>query len=155
MNRQQPNGFVREMGGKMEPAVGIEPTTDGLQNRCSTTELSWLKQLEIKAVLAVIPADVFAFAYSICIWYVFSAMKITSRLQTESKADTIWAKTPYPNLLRYKPSGTYFGRVRVNGKLIRRSLETHVLTVAKIKLSDFLQDYRRLAINKGESGKGE
>ena len=27
----------------MEPAVGIEPTTDGLQNRCSTTELSWLK----------------------------------------------------------------------------------------------------------------
>jgi hypothetical protein len=26
----------------MEPAVGFEPTTDGLQNRCSTTELSWL-----------------------------------------------------------------------------------------------------------------
>ena len=25
----------------MEPAVGVEPTTDGLQNRCSTTELSW------------------------------------------------------------------------------------------------------------------
>jgi hypothetical protein len=28
---------------KMEPVVGIEPTTDGLQNRCSTTELNWLK----------------------------------------------------------------------------------------------------------------
>ena len=27
---------------KMEPAVGFEPTTDGLQNRSSTTELSWL-----------------------------------------------------------------------------------------------------------------
>jgi hypothetical protein len=26
---------------KMEPVVGIEPTTDGLQNRCSTTELNW------------------------------------------------------------------------------------------------------------------
>ena len=26
---------------EVEPAVGIEPTTDGLQNRCSTTELSW------------------------------------------------------------------------------------------------------------------
>src|SRR5688572_27386400 len=25
----------------MEPAVGVEPTTYGLQNRCSTTELSW------------------------------------------------------------------------------------------------------------------
>ena len=27
---------------ELEPAVGFEPTTDGLQNRCSTTELSWL-----------------------------------------------------------------------------------------------------------------
>ena len=25
----------------MEPAVGFEPTTDGLQNRSSTAELSW------------------------------------------------------------------------------------------------------------------
>ena len=52
-------------------------------------------------------------------------------------------------------SDNYFGRVRVNGKLIRRSLETHVLTVAKLKLSDFLQDHRRLAVNKGESVLGE
>ena len=66
-----------------------------------------------------------------------------------------WAKTPYPNLIRYKPGGNYFGRVRVNGKLIRRSLETHVLTVAKLILFDFLQDRRRLAINKGESVLGE
>lgn len=66
-----------------------------------------------------------------------------------------WGKTPYPNLIGYKPSGNYFGRVRVNGKLIRRLLETHILTVAKLKLSDFLQDHRRLAINKGESVMGE
>ena len=26
---------------KAEPVVGFEPTTDGLQNRCSTTELNW------------------------------------------------------------------------------------------------------------------
>ncbi len=26
----------------LEPLVGIEPTTDGLQNRCSTAELKWL-----------------------------------------------------------------------------------------------------------------
>ena len=26
----------------VEPVVGIEPTTYGLQNRCSTTELNWL-----------------------------------------------------------------------------------------------------------------
>ena len=28
-------------GFRMEPAVGIEPTTRSLQNCCSTTELSW------------------------------------------------------------------------------------------------------------------
>ena len=27
---------------QMEPTVGFEPTTDGLQNHCSTTELCWL-----------------------------------------------------------------------------------------------------------------
>src|SRR5215475_855404 len=26
---------------KMEPVLGFEPRTDGLQNRCSTTELNW------------------------------------------------------------------------------------------------------------------
>ena len=26
----------------MEPVLGFEPRTDGLQNRCSTTELNWL-----------------------------------------------------------------------------------------------------------------
>src|SRR5580658_5177622 len=84
-------------------------------------------------------------------------MKTTlpSFTERKSRAYADWLKTPYPNLIRYKPSGTYFGRVRVNGKLIRRSLETHVLSVAKVKLSDFLQDYRRLAINKGQSVKGE
>ena len=30
---------------RMEPVAGFEPATDGLQNRCSTTELNWLKIL--------------------------------------------------------------------------------------------------------------
>ena len=29
---------------EMEPMAGIEPTTDGLRNRCSTAELHWLTQ---------------------------------------------------------------------------------------------------------------
>ena len=29
--------------GGMEPMAGIEPATDGLRNRCSTTELHWLQ----------------------------------------------------------------------------------------------------------------
>ena len=35
-----------EAGGKVEPMVGIEPTTYGLRNRCSTTELHWHPQKE-------------------------------------------------------------------------------------------------------------
>src|SRR5207247_4674755 len=31
---------------KMEPMVGIEPTTYGLRNRCSTAELHWLFTLK-------------------------------------------------------------------------------------------------------------
>ena len=39
------SGNIRKKAKKMEPAVGFEPTTDGLQNRSSTTELSWLGYL--------------------------------------------------------------------------------------------------------------
>jgi len=60
----------------------------------------------------------------------FFAMKRALPPPTERKpeADSDWVKTPYPNLIRYKPSDNYFGRVRVNGKLIRRSLEPMCLT---------------------------
>lgn len=47
-----------------------------------------------------------------------------------------WQKTQYSNLIRYVPSGVYFARLRVSGKLIVRSLKTHTLTVAKLKLAD-------------------
>ncbi len=67
-------------------------------------------------------------------------MKTTLPSLTERKCNADWLKTPYPNPIRYKSTGTYFGRVRVIRKSIRRSLETHVLSVAKVKLSDFLQD---------------
>ena len=86
--------------------------------------------------------------YMVCFFCHENNITITD----QGKADAEWVKTPYPNLIRYKPSGKYFGRVRVNGKLIRRSLDTHVLTVAKLKLSDFLQDHRRRAVNKGQAG---
>jgi hypothetical protein len=105
----------------MEPAVGIEPTTYGLQNRCSTAELSWLETIDHKALHAVIFA-----AYSgacllkICIWHVPPAMITALPSPTRRQADVEWVKTPCPNLIRYKPGGNYFGRVRVNGKLIRR-----------------------------------
>ena len=36
--------YLKEKEFQMEPVVGFEPTTDGLQNRCSTTELNWRRR---------------------------------------------------------------------------------------------------------------
>src|SRR5260221_2309324 len=36
------HNFLLHSQLEVEPVVGFEPTTDGLQNRCSTTELNWL-----------------------------------------------------------------------------------------------------------------
>ena len=33
------------MNSKLEPALGFEPRTDGLQNRSSTAELSWRRTI--------------------------------------------------------------------------------------------------------------
>jgi integrase len=49
-----------------------------------------------------------------------------------------WVKTPVANLVRYKPSGIYFARAKVGGKLIRQSLKTDALSVAKLRLQDLL-----------------
>jgi hypothetical protein len=48
----------------------------------------------------------------------------------------LWLETPFANLIRYVPSGIYFSRIRVQGKLILRSLKTTSLTVAKLRLDD-------------------
>ena len=41
-----------------------------------------------------------------------------------SDLESDWQKTPYANLIRYNPSRTYFARLRVKGKLIRRTFGT-------------------------------
>jgi integrase len=50
--------------------------------------------------------------------------------------ESVWQKTPFANLIRYKPSQTYFARLRIKGKLIRRSLKTTTFSVAKLRLAD-------------------
>src|SRR6266516_3029835 len=61
--------------------------------------------------------------------------KNASNLQPDGR-ESSWQKTPYANLVRYAPSGKYFARIRVGGKLIRQSLKTKVLSVAKLKRID-------------------
>ena len=53
-----------------------------------------------------------------------------------------WESTSVQNLIRYRPSGTYFARFKVGGKLVRQSLETAVFSVAKQRLPDKIREYR-------------
>jgi integrase len=56
-----------------------------------------------------------------------------------------WQKTNVSNLVRYVPSQTYFARIRVRGKLIRKSLKTKVFSVAQLKVADFAKEKRAVA----------
>src|SRR5438552_16167364 len=70
-------------------------------------------------------------------------MKTTPAEETADATNhSDWVKTPVANLVRYKSSGIYFARVRVRGKLFRQSLKTDVISVAKLRLADFIKDKR-------------
>src|SRR6266566_10028272 len=49
----------------LEPVVGFEPTTDGLQNRCSTTELNWLDHCHITHWVMPRTRNFLLFTYSL------------------------------------------------------------------------------------------
>ena len=54
-----------------------------------------------------------------------------------------WRSFPkVPHLLQYVISGNYFGKVKMNGSTIRKSLETSVWTTAQMRLNDFLKAHR-------------
>jgi integrase len=55
---------------------------------------------------------------------------------------TEWRATNVQNIVRYAPSGTLFARFKIGGKLIRRSLKTNVVSVAKLRLADMLKEHR-------------
>ena len=56
--------------------------------------------------------------------------------QEEPQKNSQWAKTQFAHLIRYEPSGTYFARIRVQGKLILKSLRTNRISVAKLRLAE-------------------
>jgi hypothetical protein len=51
---------------------------------------------------------------------------------------------------RYKPSGGYFVRAGVGGKLIRKSLEPTVYSVAVLKMEEDLKEHRQLSFSNHE-----
>jgi len=64
------------------------------------------------------------------------------RDETLSK-DGQWRSFPkVPCLLQYVNNGNYYGRIRVNGKLIRESLKTTVWTTARMRLTDLQKEQR-------------
>jgi integrase len=80
----------------------------------------------------------------------------TDRMKTgESVKSSSWVKTPYANLIRYEPSGKYFARLRVGGKLIRRSLKTTRIGVAKLRLADLEKEERQKVNNQSAVVNGE
>src|ERR1017187_3089393 len=56
---------------------------------------------------------------------------------------SLWTKAPVANLVRYEPSGIYFARAKVRGKLVRKTLDTNILSVAKLRLADVLDAEHR------------
>jgi hypothetical protein len=46
-----------------------------------------------------------------------------------------WRNIQCANLVRSIASGIYFARIRIHGKLIRKSLKTDVVTVAKLRMA--------------------
>jgi integrase len=59
------------------------------------------------------------------------------------------------NLVRYNPSGTYYIRARVAGKLHVKSLETPVLSVARQRLGDEVRKLRAQAASATAVGRGK
>ena len=49
-------------------------------------------------------------------------------------------KAPVAKLVRNAAPGVYYGRVRSRGKLIWKSLKTDRISVAKLRLGDFLKE---------------
>ena len=47
------------------------------------------------------------------------------------------------NWVQYVSTGTYFGRVKIEGKTFRESLKTDVFSTAKLRLGDFIKAKRK------------
>src|ERR1035441_1468565 len=74
---------------------------------------------------------------------------------TVDKTPKDWQKTQFTNLIRYVPSGTYYARLSVAGKLIRKSLKTDVLSVAKLRLADLDKQERQRAESTDAAARGK
>jgi integrase len=66
-------------------------------------------------------------------------------MQTNTDSQKTWQKSSVANLYSYAPTGIYYARPRVKGKVKVKCLKTDKLTVAKQRLADFLREEHRKA----------
>lgn len=66
-----------------------------------------------------------------------------------TKPGKIWQKAPVANLYRYVPTGIYYARPRIKGKEKSKCLKTDKLSVAKLRLADFIRAEQRKASASG------
>jgi integrase len=59
-----------------------------------------------------------------------------------NQVKTDWESSGTQNLIRYRPSGTYFARFKIGSKPFRKSLKTKSLTTARLRLGDMLRQRR-------------
>jgi hypothetical protein len=71
---------------------------------------------------------------------IFDALRMNAN--SGHKHSPLWVKSSVANIVRYVPSGIYFARAKVGGKLIRQSLKTDKLTVAQLRVGDLLKQLR-------------
>ena len=77
-----------------------------------------------------------------------SGRKKSAQQTQHLSPDGVWRSFPkVPNLICYVKSGTYYGRCKVKGKIIRRSLHKEgegeiSFTIAKLRLADFIKAER-------------
>jgi hypothetical protein len=62
----------------------------------------------------------------------------SSKRDQNLSQDGKWRSFPQiPNLVQYVSNGNYYGRIKIDGKLIRESLGNSVWAAAKMHLVDF------------------
>jgi integrase len=73
-----------------------------------------------------------------------SDIKPAKTREHQLSPDGKWRSFPkVPNLIQYVTTGVYFGRVKIEGKIFRESLETDVFTTAKLLLGDWIKAKRK------------